>query len=66
MTNWSHNLYNITEFSNDTLPMHHSFTVPERKNETSLKKTELTMEEHDILLKQLQLQKKIRMSFSDK
>ena len=54
-TNWSHKLYKITEINNDTIPSNHIDKLPERYNETLLKKTELTMKENDSVMKKLNL-----------
>ena len=43
LTNWSYQLYKITEIIIDTIPTYHIDKIPERYNEVLLKKTELTM-----------------------
>ena len=52
-TNWSHKLHKITEIINDTIPSYHLDNLPERYNESFLKKTELTMKENDNVMKKL-------------
>ena len=52
-TNWSYKLYKITEIINDTIPTYHIDNLPERYNESLLKKTELTMKENDNVTKKL-------------
>ena len=41
-TNWSYILYKITEIIKDTIPSYHIDNLPERYNESLLKKTELS------------------------
>ena len=52
-TNWSYKLYKITEIINDTIPSYKIDNLPERYNESLLKKTELTMKENDNVMKKL-------------
>ena len=52
-TNWSYKLYKITHIIIDTIPFYHIDNLPERYNESLLKKTELTMTENDNVLKKL-------------
>ena len=54
-TNWSYKLYKITEIINDTIPSYRLDNLPERYNESLLKKTELTMKENKDVLKKLRL-----------
>ena len=54
-TNWSYNLYKITEIFNDTIPSYHIKNLPERYNESLLKKTNLTMKENNSVMKKLRL-----------
>ena len=54
-TNWSYKLYKITEIFNDTIPTYHIDNLPERYNESLLKKTELTLKENDNVMKKLNL-----------
>ena len=54
-TNWSYNLYKITEIINDTLPSYKIDNLKERYNESLLKKTELTMKENNSVIKKLNL-----------
>ena len=54
-TNWSHKLYKITEIINDTIPSYKIDNLPERYNESLLKKTELTMKENKDVMKKLSI-----------
>ena len=54
-TNWSYKLYKITEIINDTIPSYKIDNLPERYNESLLKKTELTLKENDNVMKKLNL-----------
>ena len=54
-TNWSYKLYKITEIINDTIPTYHIDNLPERYNESLLKKTELTMKKNDNVMKKLKI-----------
>ena len=54
-TNWSYNLYKITEIINDTIPSYKIDNLSERYNESLLKKTELTMKENKDVMKKLRL-----------
>ena len=54
-TNWSYNLYKITEIINDTIPSYKIDNLSERYNESLLKKTELTLKENDNVMKKLKL-----------
>ena len=54
-TNWSYKLYKITEIINDTIPTYHIDNLPERYNESLLKKTELTLTENDNVIKKLKI-----------
>ena len=54
-TNWSYKLYKITENINDTIPSYRIDNLPERYNESLLKKTELTMKENDNVMKKLNI-----------
>ena len=53
--NWSYNLYKITEIINDTIPSYRIDNLPERYNESLLKKTELAMKENDKVMKNLKI-----------
>ena len=55
MTNWSYKLYKNTEIIKDTIPSYHIDNLPERYNESLLKKTDLTLKENDIVMKKLNL-----------
>ena len=54
-TNWSYKLYKITEIINDTIPSYKINNLPERYNESLLKKTDLTMKENNNVMKKLRL-----------
>ena len=54
-TNWSYKLYKITEIINDALPSYKIDNLKEGYNESSLKKTELTMKENDNVVKKLKI-----------
>ena len=55
MTNWSYKLYKITETINDTIPSYRLDNLPERYNESLLKKTDLTLKENNSVMKKLNL-----------
>ena len=50
-TNWSYKLYKNTEIIKDTIPSYQIDNLPERYNESLLKKTELTMKKKTKLLR---------------
>ena len=50
-TNWSYKIYKITEIINDTIPSYRLDNLPERYNESLLKKTELTRKENNTVMK---------------
>ena len=54
-TNCSYKLYKITEIIKDTIPSYHIDNLPERFNESFLKKTELTMKENKDVMKKLSI-----------
>ena len=54
-TNWSYKLYEITEIINDTIPTYHIDNLPERYNESLLKKTELSLKQNKDVMKALNL-----------
>ena len=54
-TNWSYKIYKITEIINDTIPSYKIDNLPERYNESLLKKTELTLKENKHVMKKLNL-----------
>ena len=54
-TNWSYKLYKITEVINDTIPSYRINNLPERYNQSLLKKSQLTMEENDEVIKKLNI-----------
>ena len=54
-SNWSYKLYKITEIINDTIPAYKIDNLPERYNEASLKKTELSLKQNKDVMKVLNL-----------
>ena len=54
-TNWSYKLYKISEIITDTIPSYKINNLPERYNESLLKKTDLTMKENNSVMKKLRL-----------
>ena len=52
-TNWPYKLYKITEVVNDTIPRYKINNLPERYNESLLKKTDLTLKENVNVMKKL-------------
>ena len=54
-TNWSYELYKITEIFNDTIPSYKIVNFKERYNEVLLKKTESTMKQNDGVMKNLNI-----------
>ena len=54
-TNWSYKLYKIKEIINDTIPSYKIDNLPERYNESLLKRTNLTLKEKDNVMKKLNL-----------
>ena len=54
-TNWSYKLYKITEIINDTIPTYKIDNLPERYNESLLKKTDLTLKKNNSVMKKLNL-----------
>ena len=52
-TNWSYKLYKITEIINDTLPSYKIDNLPERYNESLLKKTVLSLKQNKDVMKAL-------------
>ena len=54
-TNWSYKLYKITEIVNDTIPSYKINNLPERYDESLLKKTDLTLKENNTVMKKLRL-----------
>ena len=54
-TNWSYKLYKITEIISDTIPSYKINNLPERYNESLLKKTNLTFKENNSVMKKLRL-----------
>ena len=54
-TNWSYKLYKITEIINDAIPSYHLDNLPERYNQSLLKKTDLTLKENNSVMKNLKI-----------
>ena len=54
-TNWSYKLYKIKEIINDTIPSYRLDNLPERCNESLLRKTELTMKENNSVMEKLKI-----------
>ena len=54
-TNWSYKFYKITEILNETIPKYKINNLPERYNESLLKKTDLTMKENNSVMKKLKI-----------
>ena len=54
-TNWSYKLYKITEIIKDTVPAYKINNLPERYNESLLKKTDLTLKENVSVMKKLRI-----------
>ena len=54
-TNGSYKLYKITEILNETIPSYKIGNLPERYNESLLKKTDLTMKENKDVMKKLKI-----------
>ena len=54
-TNWSYKLYKIKEIINDTIPSYKIDNLPERYNESLLKKTDLSLKENNTVMKKLRL-----------
>ena len=52
-TNWSYKLYKITEIINDTIPSYKINNLPEKYNESLLKKTNLTLKEKNSVMTKL-------------
>ena len=54
-TNWSYNLYTITEVINDTIPSYRINYLPERYNAKLLLPTKLSLEQNNQVMKELNL-----------
>ena len=54
-TNWSYKLYKNIKNISDSIPSYKIDNLPERYNESLLKKTELTMKENDNVIKKLNI-----------
>ena len=55
MANWSYKLYKTSEIINDTIPSYRIDNIPERYNESLLKKTEFSMKQNDNVMKKLKI-----------
>ena len=54
-TNWSYKLYKTSEIFNDTIPSYPLDNLPERYNESLLKKTDSTLKENKNAMKKLKI-----------
>ena len=54
-TNWSYKLYTITEVIHDTIPSYRIDYLPERNNQNLLLPTELSLDENNKVMKELNL-----------
>ena len=54
-TNWSYKLYMITETIHYTIPTYHIDYLPEQYNHSILKKSKLTLQENDQVMKKVNL-----------
>ena len=54
-TNWSYELYKITEIIDDTIPAYKIDNLSERYNESLLKKTELSLKQNKDVMKKLKI-----------
>ena len=54
-TNWSNKLYMITEVIHETIPSYHIDFLPERYNQSILKKSKLTLSENDQVMSKLKI-----------
>ena len=54
-TNWSYNLYTITEIIHDIIPSYRLDYLPERYNQNLLLPTKLTLDENNQIMKKLNL-----------
>ena len=54
-TNWSNKLYMITEVIHETIPTYHIDFLPERYNQSILKKSKLTLSENDQVMSKLKI-----------
>ena len=54
-TNWSNELYMITEVIHETIPTYHIDFLPERYNQSILKKSKLTLSENDQVMSKLKI-----------
>ena len=54
-TNWSYKLYTITEIVHDTIPSYRINNLPERYNQNLLLSTKLSLEQNNLIMKELNL-----------
>ena len=54
-TNWSYKLYKVTEIINDAIPSYRLDNLPERYNQSLLKKTDLRLKENNSVMKNLKI-----------
>ena len=54
-TNWSYEIYKITDIVNDTFPSYRLDNLPERYNESLLKKTKLKMKQNKDVMKKFNI-----------
>ena len=54
-TNWSNKLYMITKVIHETIPSYHIDFLPERYNQSILKKSKLTLSENDQVMSKLKI-----------
>ena len=52
---WSYKFYKITEIINETIPSYEIKNLPERRNESLVKKTDLTLKEKKDVMKKLNI-----------
>ena len=55
MSNWYYKLYKNTERIEETIPSYHIDNLPERYNESLLKKTELSLKQNKDVVKKLKI-----------
>ena len=55
MTNWRYKLYKITEIISDAISSYRIDNLPERYNETLLRRTELTLKKKKDVMKKLNI-----------
>ena len=55
ISNWSYKFRMFTDIEKDTIASCHIENLPERYNESLIKKTELTMKQNEVVMKGLNL-----------